>query len=75
VRLKEKVKDGFNVGLRHSQSNQEIATNGIGTIGHFAPQQFKAAHSPFRVKSSHPSNFGFESALPPRADMARQPDV
>jgi hypothetical protein len=45
---KEKLKDGFNVGLRHSELNQEIATNGTGTIGRFAQQQFSAAHCPFR---------------------------
>jgi hypothetical protein len=28
-----------------------------------------------KVKSGHPGNFGFESALPQRADMARQPDI
>src|SRR4051794_3994555 len=29
---KQKLMDGFNVGMRHSQSNQKIATNGIGPL-------------------------------------------
>jgi len=34
-----KPKDRVNVALQHSRSNQEIATDGIGIIDHFAQQQ------------------------------------
>jgi hypothetical protein len=33
---------------------------------------FEILRKKARIKSGHPSNFGFESALPQRADIARR---
>jgi hypothetical protein len=50
------------------------ASPGLIATGHFL-RPIGARSMSAWVKSGYSSNFGFESALPQRADMARQPDV